>query len=91
MKPTRPPSSAVKTLGVVAVALGVMSLAANGYAVFETPYRRDTLRLLAYAAFGTGVLAALLGILGGLKRVPIAWLGVPLGVAGAMWQFSWAV
>lgn len=85
------PSPIVKTLGLIAIALGIVSLAANGYAVFETPYRRDTLKLLAYGAFGTGVLAAILGLVSGVKRFPLGLLGIALGAAGAAWQFSWAV
>lgn len=91
MSTTRGPSSAIKTLSLIAVVLAVFSLAANGYAVVETPYRRDTLRLLAYGAFGTGVLAAVFGLVSGIKRAPVGWLALLGGAAGAAWQFSWAV
>lgn len=91
MSATHGPASAIKTLGIIAVVLAVFSLAANGYAVVETPYRRDTLKLLAYGAFGTGVLGAVLGLVSGIKRFPVGWLALLGGAAGAAWQFSWAV
>lgn len=91
MTPSAPRSKAAKLLGLIALALAISSVTANGWAVFERPPRRDTLRLLAYFAFGAGILGALLGLVAGLKRFPVAWLALPLGALGAAWQFSWAV
>ncbi len=106
----------MKALGIIAIFLGIASLAANGYAVVETlgnyeslnqqissgqvmtefdrpllEEYRDTLAMLAYTGFGAGVVAAIVGILAGVKKFPAGWVGAALGVAGAIWQFTWAV
>lgn len=78
-------------MSVVALVLAGVSLAISAYVTVESPYYRDTLRILAYLAFGTGVVAALVGVVAGVKRAPLGWAAVLLGAAGAGWQFSWAV
>lgn len=62
---------------------------------FDIPLResyRDALKLMAYAAFGCGILAALTGAASGIKgKFKPAWVGVALGLVGVVWQFTWAV
>jgi hypothetical protein len=53
---------------------------------------RDTLKMLAYAAFGLGILALVLGGLGGVKGgFKPSFAGAAMGAIGLIWQFLWAV
>ena len=52
---------------------------------------RDALKNLAYAAFGLGVLAFLMGLGSGLKGFKPGFIGAGVGVVSVAWQFAWAV
>ncbi len=52
---------------------------------------RDTLKMLAYAAFGLGALGVILGGIAGAKGFKPAFAGALLSLGGLIWQFLWAV